>query len=153
VLNTTHPTTTEEAQFSVKWPLAAYLIDREVGPDQILESRLGDEGIKAIVDKIKLVESEELDDLYRPGFESGDEALGASRVVIRLEDGRMLDSGPVSDSCRIAASGGEQRLEKKFRWLTGYVLEQERIDRLLEMLWHFEMLADVGEITAVLRRR
>jgi 2-methylcitrate dehydratase PrpD len=153
VLHTAHPTTTEEAQFSVKWPLAAYLIDGEVGPDQILESRLGDARIKALVDKIELVESEELDDLYRPSFEDGDEDSSASRVVIRLEDGRTLDSGPVSDSCRIAASGDEERLEKKFRWLTGYVLEQDRIDRLLEMLWHFEAVQDVGELSALLLRR
>jgi 2-methylcitrate dehydratase PrpD len=26
VLHTAHPTTTEEAQFSVKWPLAAYIV-------------------------------------------------------------------------------------------------------------------------------
>jgi 2-methylcitrate dehydratase PrpD len=153
VLHTAHPTTTEEAQFSVKWPLAAYLIDGEVGPDQILESRLGDASIKALVDKIELLESEELDNLYRPSFESGDEDSSASRVVIRLEDGRTLDSGPVSDSCRIEAHGDEERLEKKFRWLTGYVLEQDRIDRLLEMLWHFEAVSDVGELTALLRRR
>jgi 2-methylcitrate dehydratase PrpD len=153
VLHTAHPTTTEEAQFSVKWPLAAYLVDGQVGPDQILESRFGDASINALVDKIDLVESEELDTLYRPSFEGGDEVLSASRVVIFLEDGRTLDSGPVSDSCRIAASGDEQRLEKKFRWLTGYVLEQDRIDRLLEMLWHFEALSDVGKLSALLLRR
>ena len=153
VLHTAHPTTTEEAQFSVKWPLAAYLIDGEVGPDQVLESRLGDASIKALVDKIELVESEELDDLYRPSFEGTGRGLSASRVVIRLEDGRTLDSGPVSDSCRIEAHGDDERLEAKFRWLTGYVLEQDRTDRLLEMLWHFEAVPDVGELTSLLRRR
>jgi len=153
VLHTAHPTTTEQAQFSLKWPLAAYLIDGEVGPDQILESRLGDPGINALVDKIELLESKELDDLYRPSFDDGDDRLSASRVVIRLEGGRTLDSGPVSDCCRIEASGDEQRLEEKFRWLTGYVLEQDRVDRLLEMLWHFEALSDVGELTALIRRR
>jgi hypothetical protein len=73
--------------------------------------------------------------------------------MIRLEDGRILDSGPVSDSCRIGARGDEQRLDKKFRWLTRYVLEQERIDQLLEMLWHFEVVQDVGELTSLLLRR
>jgi len=153
VMQTSHPTTTEEAQFSVKWPLAAYLVDGDVGPDQILETRFGDGKVKALVDKIELVESEELNRLYRPRFEGGNEGLSASRVMIRLEDGRILDSGPVSDSCRIGARGDEQRLDKKFRWLTGYVLEQDRIDRLLEMLWHFEAVPDVGELTSLLRRR
>jgi 2-methylcitrate dehydratase PrpD len=153
VMQTTHPKTTEEAQFSVKWPLAAYLVDGNVGPDQILEPSFGDARINALVDKIELVESEELDGLYRPSFERGDEGSSASRVMIHLVDGRILDSGQVSDACRIRAHGDEERLEEKFRWLTGYVLEQERIDRLLEMLWHFEAVADVGELTALLRRR
>ena len=106
MLHTAHPTTTEEAQFSVKWPLAAYLVDGEVGPDQILESRFGDASINALVDKIELVESEELDDLYRPSFEGAlVKGLSASRVVIRLEDGRTLDSGPVSDAAGSRHSG------------------------------------------------
>lgn len=151
VLHTAHPTTTEEAQFSVKWPLAAYLIDGEVGPDQILEPRLGDASINALVDKIELVESEELDSLYHP-FESDDEGLCASRVIIRLEDGRTLDSGPVSDTCRIEASGDEERLEQKFRWLTGFTLDEDQIEPLLEMLWRFDTVQDVRELTSLLGR-
>jgi 2-methylcitrate dehydratase PrpD len=155
VLHTAHPTTTEEAQFSVKWPLAAYLVDGEVGPDQILESRFGDASINALVDKIELVESEELDVLYRPSFEGGDDgsSASASRVTIRLEDGRVLDSGPVSDACRIEARGDEERLEQKFRWLTGHVLEEDRIDPLLEMLWHFDTVQDVRELTSMMDRK
>ncbi len=153
VLLTAHPATTEEAQFSVRWVVAAYLVDGEVGPDQVLEPRLSDPAIHALVDKIELAESEELDALYRPAFEGREGGMSASRVVIHLTDGRTLDSGPVSDSCRIAASGDEARLEKKFRWLTGFVLERDRIDELLEMLWHFDAVQDVHELTSLLRRR
>jgi 2-methylcitrate dehydratase PrpD len=153
VLHTTHPTTTEEAQFSVKWPVAAYLVDGEVGPDQVLESRLSDPGINVLVDKITMVETEELDNLYRPTFEGREGGLSASRVVINLEDGRILDSGLVSDACRIAASGDEERLEKKFRWLTSFVLGGKRIDRLLDMLWHFDAVEDVHKLTSLLRKR
>jgi 2-methylcitrate dehydratase PrpD len=153
VLHTTHPTTTEEAQFSVKWPVAAYLIDGEVGPDQVLESRLNDPSINALVDKIVLVETEELNDLYRPAFEGREGGLSAGRVVICLKDGRTLDSGLVSDACRIAASGDEERLEKKFRWLTSFVVSRNRIDALLEMLWHFDAVQDVRELTSLLCTR
>jgi 2-methylcitrate dehydratase PrpD len=153
VLHTAHPATTEEAQFSVKWPLAAYLVDGEVGPDQVLEPRLSEPSINALVDKITLVESEELDSLYRPVFEGREGGLSASRVVICLEDGRILESGLVSDSCRIAASGDEERLERKFRLLTSFVLGESRIDNLLEMLWHFDVVQDVHELTSLLRKR
>jgi 2-methylcitrate dehydratase PrpD len=153
MLRNAHPTTTEEAQFSVRWPLAAYLIDGEVGPEQILESRFDDARINSLVDKIELVESDELNNLYRPVFDGSDEGQDASRVIIHLNDGRTLDSGVVSDACRINAYGDEERLEKKFRWLTGYVLGQDRIDQLLEMLWHFEEVPDVGELASLLRQR
>lgn len=153
VLHTAHPKTTEEAQFSVKWPLAAWLVDGEVGPDQVLESRFDDPHMNTLVDKMELVETEELNELYRPCFEGREGGDGASRVIIRLADGRTLDSGQVTESCRIAARGDEQRLEEKFRWLAGHVLEQDRIEQLLEMLWHFDEVTDVGEVSALLRSR
>lgn len=153
VLQASHPTTTEEAQFSVKWPLAAFLIDGEVGPDQILETRFDDANINALVDKIELVESEELDDLYRPIFEGKEDGSSVSRVVIRLKDGTTLDSRLVPEACRLGPRGDEAGLEQKFRWLTRYVLEENRIDPLLEMLWHFDELQDVGEFVALLQRR
>lgn len=152
VLQTSHPTTTEEAQFSVKWPLAAFLIDGEVGPDQILERRFCDASINALVDKIELVESEEIDKLYRPSFNEGEDGSSVSRVVICLKDGATLDSGLVPDDSRLGQRGDEAGLEQKFRWLTRYVLEEDRIDALLEMLWHFEDVEDVGEFTSLLRR-
>jgi len=153
VLQTSHPTTTEEAQFSVKWPLAAFLIDGEIGPDQILERRFCDASINALVDKIELVESEEIDKLYRPSFDEGEDGSSVSRVVICLKDGATLDSGLVPDDSRLGQRGDEAKLEQKFRWLTRYVLEEDRIDALLEMLWHFEDVQDVGEFTSLLRRR
>ena len=153
VLQTSHPTTTEEAQFSVKWPLAAFLIDGEVGPDQILVTRFGDARINALVDKIELVESEEIDNLYRPIFEGDEDGSSVSRVVIRLKDGATLDSGLVPQERRLGQRGDEAELEQKFRWLTRYVLEEDRIGALLEMLWHFEDVQDVGEFTSLLRRR
>jgi 2-methylcitrate dehydratase PrpD len=153
VLQTSHPTTTEEAQFSVKWPVAAFLIDGEVGPDQILETRFGDASINALVDKIELVESKEIDNLYRPSFEGEEDGSSVSRVVIRLKDSTTLDSGLVPEACRLGPRGDEAGLEQKFRWLTRYVLEEDRIDPLLEMLWHFDELQDVGEFVALLQRR
>ena len=148
VLHTAHPTTTEEAQFSVKWPLAAWLIDGEVGPDQILEERFGDARIRALVDKMVLIESQELDNLYRASFEGGDEGSSASRVEIRLADGRVLDSGPVFDACRIEARGDEERLERKFRWLTSTALEEEQIEPILDMLWRFDTVEDVCDLAS-----
>ena len=39
---------------------------------------------------------------------------------------------------------------KKFRWLAGYVLDEARIDTLLDMLWHFEEVPSVRKFTQTL---
>jgi len=62
------------------------------------------------MDGIELVESDELDSLYCPSFEGGDEGLSASRVMIH------------------------------------------QIDPLLKMLWRFDAVQDVRELTSLLRR-
>ena len=49
------PTTTEEAQFSLVWPLACLLLDGELGPKQVLEHRFGDPAVRTLVQKIEVV--------------------------------------------------------------------------------------------------
>ena len=152
-LETSHPMTTEEAQFSVKWPLAAFLLDGELGPDQILEKRFDDIVINALVDKIELVFSEELDDLYRPNFEGEYGGSDASRVLVYLKNGAVLDSGIVPVESGMADPGNESQVEDKFRWLARYVLKDNRIDTLLEMLWHFEEIKNINEFIPLIKRR
>ena len=85
------PSTTEEAQFSQSWPLAAMLVDGEIGPAQILEERLSDpahpqpggEGD----DVVESPEMERLCELFEQGDPNG---RFASTVTITLKDGREL---------------------------------------------------------------
>lgn len=150
-LGTRLPTTTEEAQFNVAWPVAAMLVDGEVGPAQTLEGRLGDPQIRALAQKVELVESEELNELCRL-FELGDSrGRFASKVTILTQDGQTLDSGLIDGGLRFPQPGWDQdRMAAKFRWLADLVLERARIDALLETLWRFENVADVQEWTRVL---
>ena len=55
-LGTRLPTTTEEAQFNQAWPLAAMLVDGEIGPAQMLEARLSDPQIRMLAAKVEVVE-------------------------------------------------------------------------------------------------
>ena len=58
------PETEEQAQFNVKWPLAALMIDGEVGPEQMLKKRLKDPEIINLFQKIEIVESEQMNQLH-----------------------------------------------------------------------------------------
>ena len=145
-LSQDYPQTTEEAQFSVKWPLACLIIDRELGPDQVLEKRFSDQTVRALFDRIELFIDPEVNRLY---YEAKEMDLRMhSAVEIFLKDGRHFDSGIVE---READRYSEKDLEKKFRWLASFVAEPFLVDRLVEMVWNFEKLNDVRELTTLLK--
>jgi len=147
-LGTDLPSTTEEAQFTLAWPLAAYIVDREVGPGQILEAALGREDIRRLANRIELVETEELNQLYRMACEGDPRGKYASKVTIELHDGRVFETGPVEGDINYPQEPWtEGDLENKFRWLTGHVLGQKRIDALIDILRAFEDLSDVRTLT------
>jgi 2-methylcitrate dehydratase PrpD len=151
-LGTELPTTTEEAQFNVAWPVAAMLVDGEIGPGQTLEHRLDDPELRAVARKVELVESDELNELHRL-YERGDpRGSFSSCVTVVLEDGTSFESGLVSEGSAFPNPvWSQERMEEKFRWLTEYVLDDERIDALLEMTWRFEDLSSVRQLTDLVR--
>ena len=150
-LGTRLPTTTEEAQFNQAWPLAAMLVDGEIGPGQMLDERLSDPQIRELAAKVEVVEDAEMERLCRL-FEQGDPSgRFASAVTITLQDGREFHSGLVDGGLRFPQPGWDEvRMEEKFRWAAGFVLDQSRIEALAEMLWRFEMIPSVRDLFGVL---
>jgi 2-methylcitrate dehydratase PrpD len=147
-LGTDLPATTEEAQFNLAWPLAAYIVDGVVGPNQILEPALEREDIQDLAKRIEVVETEELNELYRLACEGNPEGKYASKVIIELRNGRTLETGQVEGEINFPQqTWDDESLEEKFRWLTGHVLEEARIDALIEMGWRFEAIPDVRALT------
>jgi 2-methylcitrate dehydratase PrpD len=150
-LGTRLPSTTEEAQFNQAWPLAAMLVDGEIGPAQMLEARLSDPQIRMLATKVELVEDAEMERLCQL-FELG-EPTGrfASTVTITLQDGGEFHSGVVDGGLRFPQPDwDEARMEDKFRWAVGFVLDRARIDALAEMLWRFEIVPSVRELIATI---
>lgn len=145
-LGTELPTTTEEAQFNLAWPLAVLLFDDEVGPRQMLEERLGDEQVRDLASKVELVESEEFNELYRLASVGDPRGKYVSAVTITLKDRRQFASGVVEGGIKFPQGWNEEQVEKKFRWLTGFVLDKTRVDKLVEMVWNFEKVADSREL-------
>ncbi len=137
------PRTTEEAQFSLSWPLACLLVDGEIGPRQVLEARLGDPRLRALAERVEVVVDPQVDALYDEMQEM--DLRMYSAVELRMRDGRAFDSGIVE---RGADEWDESRLEGKFRWLVGHVLDARRVEGLLESLRHFAALPDVRPFVA-----
>ncbi len=149
-LSQRQPESTEEALFSIKWPLATLLLDGLVGPDQVLERRFNDETVRALVDKIEIIQDPKVERMYRLFCTTVDDhpdARFTSRVEIGLDDGRVLQSGSVDrEDIRFDDAG----LEEKFRWVTRYVLDEARIDQLVRMAWEFDGLDSVQGLTQLL---
>jgi 2-methylcitrate dehydratase PrpD len=152
-LGTRLPVTTEEAQFNQAWPVAAMLVDGEIGPAQTLEARLSDPRIRELAAKVEVVEDEEMErlcQLYAQGDPAG---RFASTVTIELRDGRAFDSGLVDGGLRFPQPGWDEAvMEEKFRWATGFVLPKGKIDALVGMLWRFETAPSVRDLVAALLR-
>jgi 2-methylcitrate dehydratase PrpD len=147
------PSTTEEAQFSQSWPLAAMLVDGEIGPAQILESRLSDERIRGLASKVTVVESPEIERLCKL-FEQGDpEGRFASKVTIVLKDGREWRSGLVDGGLRFPQPGWDAaRMDEKLHWMAQFVLDEARTDALSECVWRFDRVAGAAGIIELLTR-
>lgn len=143
-----HPRTTEEAQFSIKWPLACLILDREIGPDQILEERFSDPEVISIFNRIEVKIDPEVDRLYKEMKEM--DLCMHSAVEITLKDGSIFDSGIVE---RGADRYSAKDLENKFRKLTAHVLTPEKIDQLVDIVWNFEEIKDVKELTALIHAK
>ncbi|MBW2611817.1 MAG: MmgE/PrpD family protein [Deltaproteobacteria bacterium] len=147
-LGTRLPATTEEAQFNLAWPVAAMLVDGEIGPDQTLEHRLSDPKIRDMAQKIEVVESDELNELcrlYRAGDPKG---CFGSIVNIKLKDGREYTSGIKDGGMTVEAQEWtRETMAEKFCWLAETVMVPDKIDEILDMAWHLDEIDSVRELT------
>jgi 2-methylcitrate dehydratase PrpD len=144
------PTTTEEAQFNSAWPLAAMLVDGEVGPSQILDERLDDERILALVRKTELVESQaftELAELQRLGDARG---RYAADLEITMDDGRTLHQHAVVPDAG-ERFGTRRWAEEKFRLQAGHVLTADQIAEIIALAWSLDATPRVTELIQALQ--
>ena len=116
---------------------------------QTLERRLRDPAICQLAQQVQLVESEELNRLAEL-FEQGDpQGKWASRVTLYTRDGTEYRSQIEDGGFHFPQPAwDEAQIEEKFRWLAGLVLDQSRLEGLVDMLWHFEQVQQVHQLTA-----
>ena len=80
------PVNTEQAQYSLPYPVACAIIRGKVGVDEI--TRLDDPEILALSERIEMS--------VDPALESRFPAEALAKVIIRTTDGRELETGPVT---------------------------------------------------------
>lgn len=141
------PRTEEEAQFSVGWPLAAYLLEGELGPGQMLAHRFDDKAILELLNKIEMVEDPKVEAVKEIGrwpciieITAKDNRQFISDLIV-MESGRIgEDLGPFAYLWRHAD------IQAKFARFTSGILTPEQIDGVIDAVDHLDTAPDVTEL-------
>ncbi len=138
-LDCQQPKTTEEAQYSLPFPVAAAVIHDQLGPDELSDKGLSDFRVLELAKRITI----SADDLCNSQFPS----VQMARVHITTLDGRTFETAPVESPWDLADISQphqppDQELREKFRWLALGSLPQERVIVLEEKIWHCDILPD-----------
>lgn len=117
-----HPRTTEEAQYSTAYPVAAMLVRGAVGPKEVAPAALGDDDINRMADRIVFTEN----DAFNAAFPS----RRFAEVMITMRDGRRLGSGPTEASGDPEAPAPMKEVRAKFHAYADSVLGRARADAI-----------------------
>ncbi len=125
------PSDTESAQYNLAFPVAAALLDGEVGPRQVLPPRLTDPDLVSLLSRVAVE--------VAPALEAEFPAKAPAEVIVETTDGQTFSSGRMEarwEPPDTLPSDGE--LEDKFLWLAGPVLGKRKAGVLVEKLWSAE---------------
>ncbi|OPX39425.1 MAG: hypothetical protein B1H11_03190 [Desulfobacteraceae bacterium 4484_190.1] len=133
----TPPENTEQAQYNLSFPVAAALIDGEVGPKQVLPPRLYNSQILDLADRVHSEVS--------INFEKMFPSKACAEVVIETHQGKIFNSGPVEAMWEPPDTlPSDSELEEKFHWLVDPVLGQEKTDTLAALIWDLDKMEDLS---------
>lgn len=126
------PTATDEAQYSLPFPVAAALVKWAtggeswygLGPRQLLEPHLEDEQTRSLAARVVLRPAPDLTALFPQQM--------MARVRMRLADGRILESPATTFRGEDNSPLTEDDLRVKYRWLAGEVLSAGRVAAIEE---------------------
>ena len=143
-LRTLRPRTSEEAQYSIPYALAAAIVDREVGVEQVCEERLSDPEFSSVANKVEIVIDEEAQRLFP--------SQCLSRVIIET-DQKTYDSGLVGAMGDPDRPFSDDDLKRKFLSVTRGVIHLDDGRRLIEQVDGLEEMDDLSGMVRLLRRR
>jgi 2-methylcitrate dehydratase PrpD len=114
------PANTEEAQYSLAWPVAAAVVDGWVGPEQVSGARLADPQICDLAQRVEAVVS--------PDLERRFPAEALCEVELQMDDGTALRSGVCGARGDPSDPLSADELRDKFRRLAEPVIGAARTE-------------------------
>ena len=143
-LATRRPASTEEAQYSLPFPVAAALVHGRLGAAELIDEALRDPRVLALAARLELVAD--------PDFSRRFPQERIARVSFDLDDGRTLDSGEATALWDEATSPAptDDELRAKFRWLVAGRLPAARAASLEAAAWDCADLPDASALQELL---
>ena len=142
-LRSAAPCSTEEAQFSLPWPVACALIDGEVGPDQVLGHVLDDPDRRMLADRVELFQDPELEEAFP--------AKALAWVEIEALDGRSARSEVLAARGDAKARLSEEELTHKFGSLAEPVMGSDRVEKLARAIHTLPGARNLDALAGLLR--
>jgi len=117
-----YPKLTDEAQYSLPFPVAAALVHGQLLFDELSGDNLEHPEVLRLSGLVELID----DDYFNERFP----AQRLSRVVIETTDGTLLDSGVVKPLWDLSAQASDEDLLDKFRAISHRYLSSSRAEEL-----------------------
>jgi 2-methylcitrate dehydratase PrpD len=137
-----HPATTEEAQYSLPFPVAAALVHQRLGAAELSDDGLQDPMVVKLAERVELVED--------PAYNERFPAERVAQVQIETVDGTSFDSGEVEATWGAENPPADEDLREKFRWLARSSLLEKRATMLEETIWNIATQPDVDALLELL---
>ncbi len=137
------PRTTEEAQFSLPWPVSCALIDGVVGPEQVTGASLTDPAHRGLAARVEIVVDTELEEAFP------ERAL--AWVEIETTEGSRSRSGILAARGDAGMRLCDQELTEKFRTLADPLLGSDRAKKLASAVQRLPEAPNLSEMTSLLR--
>ena len=136
------PATTEEAQYSLPFPVAAAIVRGRLAPTDVSGDALTDAAILAMSGRIRLVEAADLNARFP--------AERFARVRFKLTDGRILTSDTLPARGDAERPLSDQEIVDKFHELADAPLGRDAADGLLDAIETLPARDDVAPLLDLL---
>jgi 2-methylcitrate dehydratase len=141
------PQTKEQADYNLKYLIAAALLDDEVGPAQLEQSRVQAADAQALLSRVEI----RPDDAFTAKYPH---ELG-TRITIKTKDGRTFDREQVGYEGGLGNPLSWERAVEKFHWLSEPFADAALRNDIIEAVTKIDErpIADLMALLAVVRPR
>lgn len=134
-----------QGKFSMEFCMAILLLERKAGLQQFTDQVVNRADVQAMIRKVQFGANPEAE---AAGFDKM-----TTIIEVELNDGNVLRTRADFGKGSPANPMTDDELSEKFRQCAAWGrLPSERTERVLDLVWNLEKVADVNELTALLRK-